>query len=201
MLPMFRLTQRILFMFRSPEETPPPFPGAFNNWNTSDEFLGGAETAYRGILGGLLLGEPSLEELRPSLSPEIFRQLRTSREAPIATSSVDLVSVRLVSLGGPQSLQAIREGKPPWAYANDPEVREVFVKDMLHGSDLDLEVAAVAQVRCAETGSRFWRLDWVTLRSQFSLTDGIRESFRVVGFEEVAVVPASKEPAKEDESE
>ncbi|CAK0807451.1 unnamed protein product [Prorocentrum cordatum] len=183
-LPVLRGVQQLRFAFRPAEESPPPFPGAFINWNRPAEFREGAETAYTSLLGALLRGEPPLAELRPLLADDVWRDLSgRQRQAEGAEAEcgggsaarVDFVHVMLASLGGPKSLEAFHEGHPPWAYARDPQLRETFARDMFRKSPLELGVAAVAQVSAADReGGSLWRLDWLTLRSEFDIVEGIR---------------------------
>eukprot|EP00930_Biecheleria_cincta_P022808 TRINITY_DN16588_c0_g1_i1.p1 TRINITY_DN16588_c0_g1~~TRINITY_DN16588_c0_g1_i1.p1 ORF type:complete len:264 (+),score=46.45 TRINITY_DN16588_c0_g1_i1:28-819(+) len=166
------------------------------NWNSADEFLDGAEQAYTGLLAAAWRPptEPLDEGFREVTSPEVRKWIENARELAQKSDgehptvrSLGAVSMRFESLRGPRSLENIRSmefSSLSNFQKSREELRGPLEHDLFRGSDLTLEVVAVAEVRHAPPRVER-RSDRLRLSCAFNLREGIASPFRIVNVEEL----------------
>mmetsp|Transcript_8967 Transcript_8967/g.28458 ORF Transcript_8967/g.28458 Transcript_8967/m.28458 type:complete len:256 (-) Transcript_8967:83-850(-) len=165
------------------------------NWNSSSGFLEGTEFAYRSVLCGLWRpgDEPLPAHLRESLGPEVRGWLRARRAAAASgeathTTSIRSAAVRFERITGPPSLEHIRNMDMASLRSTGNERHSAFQHDMFRGSQLRLEVVAVAEAERAGCGAApllLRRADRMHLECTFNLREGLASPFRMVTLEEL----------------
>lgn len=155
------------------------------NWNTSEEFLQGAEQVYRHALG-VALAPPSSEESdivlvhRAREWLEDQRKLRCRDFADAESFELTDVSMRFQSLQGPKSLETLQEIEHITRWQENREkLRGPLEEDLMKGSRLKLSFLAVAEARYFPASKMERRADRLLIESAFDLRTGIASEFSV----------------------
>ncbi|CAJ1387532.1 unnamed protein product [Effrenium voratum] len=121
-------------------------PELVRNWNTSEEFLQGAEQAYRHVI--LATTKPAwesdvdLSRVRPWLEEQ---QALKSRDFPGSDGlKLTKLLVQFQSLAGPRSLEALQEIRDI-TRLNKEELKDKLEQDLLSETKLKLDILAIAE--------------------------------------------------------
>ncbi|CAJ1387531.1 unnamed protein product [Effrenium voratum] len=159
-------------------------PELVRNWNTSEEFLQGAEQAYRHVI--LATTKPAwesdvdLSRVRPWLEEQ---QALKSRDFPGSDGlKLTKLLVQFQSLAGPRSLEALQEIRDI-TRLNKEELKDKLEQDLLSETKLKLDILAIAEAQHPPLSTKERRADRLLLESSFDLREGITSDFTVAEVE------------------
>ncbi|CAE7255095.1 VIII-A [Symbiodinium pilosum] len=168
-------------------------------WNTSQEFLLGAEQVYRHVLRAALsppgAEEPDMALLHRTRDWLEDQQKQRARDFADATAfELTGTCMRFQSLTGPKSLEALQgeiEHITRWQELRE-KLRGPLEEDLLKGSTLKLSFLAVAEARHFPVAKMERRADRLLIESSFDLRRGIASEFMVSELETLTREVAEK---------
>ncbi|CAE7565251.1 Myo1a [Symbiodinium natans] len=154
------------------------------NWNTSEEFLQGAEQVYRHVLSTALAPSDQDSDIGPLHRTRDWlkdQQQQRARDFSDAESfELTDVSMRFHSLTGPKSLETLQEIEHITRWQENREkLRGPLEEDLIKGSTLKLSFWAVAEARYLPASKMERRADRLLIESAFDLRTGIASEFTV----------------------
>eukprot|EP00435_Cladocopium_sp_Y103_P007005 s4016_g2.t1 len=123
-------------------------PQIVRNWNTSQEFLEGAEQAYRYALRTAWAPGPELDVTSSNSFRQWIKEQKALHDQDFGESQdFEMNSLLLLfqNVAGPKSLEALQEFQELPSLDREKLMAEIQ-QDFLHGSDLKLGLLAVAEV-------------------------------------------------------
>ena len=164
-------------------------PQIVKNWNTSEEFLEGAEQAYQYALRTAFSPVDSVD--LDVTSSHSFRKWVKEQQALYAQDfaesqdfELDSLLLHFQTLAGPKSLETLQKFGQDASSLDREQLMNELQQDFLHGADLKLGLLAVAEVSHKPQIER--RVDRLLLQSSFNLAEGISSDFQIAELESLS---------------
>ncbi|CAK9041575.1 unnamed protein product [Durusdinium trenchii] len=184
--PMLVTFARLSAWLRGMDLPPGDGPQIVRNWNTSEEFLEGAEQVYRHALVTAFTAS-ELEVTATNQFRQWVKEQGALRQQDFPDSKFEFAEllVRFENLTGPRSLEALQKfaESPRFQSSDREQLKGELQQDLEQSSKLNLQVLALAEVRHPPHEKMERRLDRVLLQSSFNLAEGISSDFEIAELE------------------